>query len=165
MVSGTHKKDRQMNKDEKQSMRGLILFAIDQENDAANLYEQYAQKSKSRSTRELLLSMAKEERSHEQKLKNYLTDRSESFPEIDSVQDLHVSDYMVPTPINENSSIDQVYTFSMKCEEKANALYTKLAEMENDREAKRILLSLAEEEKKHKIKLESDYEEMFTREN
>jgi rubrerythrin len=51
---------------------------------------------------------------------------------------------------------------AMKREEAAFNLYTGLAKLAGDEELKRILLALAQEEAKHKLRFEIEYKETFS---
>ena len=64
----------------------------------------------------------------------------------------------------EDSSIEDVYVFAMKAEQKAYELYSELAGLELEEKAKAMFAALAAEEKKHKEGLEVEYEKECMRE-
>lgn len=147
----------------------FIKFAIKEEQAAYEMYDKYSEVVGSASTKEVLKSMAAMERGHELKLKKILEKgesvENTSLPKPGTVLDMSISDYMVTPGITENSDIQDVFIFAMKAEEKAFNLYTKLAGLDMDAETKTLLESLAAEEKKHKLDLESEYESAFMKEN
>ncbi len=147
----------------------FIKFAIGEEKAAGETYTKYSEIVESASTKELLKSMAAMERGHEAKLKKILEKgegtEGPSLSKPGTVIDMSISDYMVTPGITEDSDVQDVFIFSMKAEEKAYNLYSKLAAMDLEPETKSLLESLAAEEKKHKLDLESEYESAFMKEN
>ena len=147
----------------------FIKFAIGEERAAAEMYEKYSEIVGAASSKELLKSMAAMERGHEAKLKKILEKgegvENSSLPKPGTIIDMSISDFMVTPGITENSDVQDVFIFAMKAEEKAFNLYTKLSELDLDAETKGLLESLAAEEKKHKLDLESEYETAFMKEN
>ncbi len=142
-----------------------IQFAIEQEVKAAELYEKYAEIAKDHGTRQMLNSMALMERGHEQKLKNFIETGSDLLATFGEIPDLHVSDYLVASELTEESSLQDVFIFAMKNEQKAYDLYIDLAATEPDSDKLILFAELAEEEKKHKHDLEMEYEREVLREN
>ena len=148
-----------------ESFTDVITFAIGQEIEAAELYEKYAQVVKDRGAQMMLEEMAQMERGHEQKLKKFLETGQKELAAFGEIADLHVSDYLVEKELTEESSIQDVFVFAMKAEEKAYALYIRLAALEADTDKLMLFAELAEEEKKHKYNLEQEYEREILREN
>ena len=60
---------------------------------------------------------------------------------------------------------EEALIFAMKKEKKAFMLYMKLADQSETPELKRIFLSLAEEESKHKLSFELEYDNYILKEN
>lgn len=143
----------------------LVQFAIEQEIDAAELYEKYAVIVKDRGTKRLLEEMAVMEREHEQRLKKFKETSRDLFVRIGEVPDMHISDYLVEKELTENSSIQDVFIFAMKAEQKAYELYSRLSIIEPDLDKLHLFEELAEEEKKHKLDLETEYENIFMKDN
>ncbi len=142
-----------------------IRFAIEQEIKAAELYEKYAGIVTGVGTKKMLEDMADMERGHEAKLKAFKETNYDTLARIGDIPDLHVSDYLVEKDLNENSSIQDVFIFTMKAEQKAYELYSKLAAIELDLEKTHLFEELAEEEKQHKYSLEKEYESEILQEN
>jgi rubrerythrin len=145
--------------------KDFVQFAIDNEVEAARLYEKYALVAKQASSKKLLKDMAAMERGHEARLKEFLKSGSAYFSKIGVIADLHVSDFMVASELSESSTIEEVFVFAMKAEQKANELYAKLGSLETDANVKKVFLALADEEKKHKYDLEKEYEKEFASDN
>jgi rubrerythrin len=145
-------------------LEDFVAFAIEQEIKAAQLYEKYAAVVDSRTARQLLKEMAAMEREHEAKLRDFLATGRMFISKIGELTDLHIGDYLVDASVNATSTVEEVFVFAMKAEQKAYDLYTKLALLEENGQLKRLFASLATEEKKHKFDLEKEYEKLFLRE-
>ena len=145
--------------------KDFVQFAIEQEVNAYTLYERYAEVVKSRPAKQLLNEMAQMERSHEEKLRKFADQGVAYFSRIGELEDAHLSDYMVPTVLTETSSIEDVFVFAMKAEEKAHELYSALSRLETDETTKTLFRNLAAEEKKHRHDLETEYEKGVMQEN
>ena len=102
--------------------------------------------------------MAAMEKGHEAKLTAVLATGMASFPAPGETADLHIADYQVETELNPVSSIEDVFLFSMKAEQKAFEMYTRLAQEAAAREIRELFAALAEGDKNHNLSLESEYE-------
>lgn len=143
----------------------FVRFAIDREIEAAALYEKYATVASARSSRELLLQMAVMERGHEAKLRGLLATGKGDFARPGTVDDLHLSDFIVECPVNDATDLQGVFLFAIQAEQKACALYTRLARLEEETETRELFAVLAAEEQQHKHDLEVEYERQFMSEN
>jgi rubrerythrin len=148
-----------------QRVADFIDFAIREEVKAAQLYERYAGIVESRAARELLGSMAVMERGHEMKLREFARSGRMLLQKSAAGADLHLADFMTGGTIAPDSDPQEVFVFAMKAEEKAAALYSRLAELESDSQTVELFLSLASEETGHKRGLEEEYERAYMREN
>lgn len=138
----------------------LIQFALKNEREASKLYQKYAAIVTSNTTKKLLLEMAAMEREHEKILKNFshkVPASSGSSP----MDDVHVADFFVQIQINENSTVQDVFTFAIQAEQKAIELYSQLSNLESDSTVKKMFSDLAVQEKGHKNGLEKEYEQVF----
>lgn len=141
----------------------IIKFAIGEEIKAAELYEKNAKKVKDTSAQRMLEEMALMEHGHEQKLRKFLETGADILVKIGEVADLQISDFLVEKELTDESSLQDVLIFAMKAEQKAFELYTRLAEMEVSTDTVRLFRELAEEEKRHKLDLETEYEKEYMR--
>lgn len=148
-----------------ENLNVIIDFAIENEIKAAELYEKYAGIVESQSTREILSDMAKMERGHEAKLKEFKATGSSQLTDADTFTDLQISDYMVDIELTESSTLQDVFVYAMKAEEKAYQLYTRICSAEGSCEPGDLFSVLANEEKHHKLNLEIEYEKLFMKEN
>lgn len=146
--------------------REIIEFAITKEQEAASLYEQYREVVTAAAGKKLLAEMAQMEREHERLLTDILERGDDHLTgKTESVGDLHLSDYLVDIELKKDSPIEDVFIFAMKAEQKAADLYGRLAELQSDSDARELFARLSKEEKKHKLDLESQYDEGIMRWN
>lgn len=143
----------------------FIQLAIDQEVAARQLYEKYAAAIKPASSKKLLSEMALMERGHEKKLREFMKTGAAYFSKIGVIDDMHISDYLSQPQLTDSSSLQDVFVFAMKEEQRAHDLYTKLGGLETDSIVKGLFSALADEERKHKHDLETEYEEKFMKDN
>ncbi|NDY73663.1 rubrerythrin [Desulfobacter hydrogenophilus] len=142
------------------SVDEILEFAIDRENAAVALYTSCAQEATSKELKQTFLAFAKEEEKHAA----MLSDISGNKAKIDSyefkkIPDLKISDYMVDSVYEKGMPMPDVLKLAMKNEEKAVKLYQLLADQTDNSDAKKLFLLLAQEESKHKLGLESMYDD------
>lgn len=146
------------------SVDELLDFAISREEAAESFYNRLADKMTTPSTKKMFQEFALEEQGHKKKLleakKGNLLNHSE-----EKVQDLKISDYTVEGEYNDNMSFQDALILAMKREKAAFKLYSKLAEIATTEELRNMLLQLAQEESKHKLRFEVEYDEYVLREN
>ena len=143
--------------DEKK-FKEIIQFAIDKEIEAFNFYTGASQNAKYSGGKELFLSLAKEEEGHRKLLEN-LNMEKVSQKRIDKVPDLHISDYMVEVEMKPSLSYADTLRIAMKREEKSLKLYNDMKDSNTDENLKKLFTLLANEEAKHKLKLEKTYDD------
>ena len=142
----------------------ILDFAISEEIKAADFYRDLATKAKSPGIRDLLLSFSKEEEGHKFKLEKV---KESGFSSSDDrlIEDLKLTDYMVNVEPKSNISYQDALILAAKKEKVAFKLYTKLAELSQDADTRSLFSSLAQEEAKHKLRFEVEYDEFVLSEN
>jgi rubrerythrin len=140
-----------------ESTDDILEFAIGEEEAAARFYEQLAAEAKSPEIRQLLLDIAREEIGHKTKLLKVQRGLSRLFPN-EKVSDLKISDYLVEVEPDYGLDYQQALIVAMKKENAAFKLYTDLAGAAQDEELRQIFLALAQEEAKHKLRFELEYD-------
>ena len=144
------------------SVDEVLEFAIDRENEAVEFYASFAQEAPSEALKQTFIDFSKEEEKHAA----LLSDISGNKAKIDSyefkkIPDLKISDYMVDTDYEKGMPMPDVLKLAMKKEEKAVKLYQLLADQVDNADAKKLFLLLAQEESKHKLGLESMYDDFL----
>jgi len=142
----------------------ILDFAIQNEQNAVDLYTDLANKTKSSAIRAEFEAFADEERGHRKKLENVKTGR-QLLDANTKIQDLKISDYTVDEALGENPDYQSVLLFAMKQEKAAFKLYTDLAGLTSDAAIRTLLLGLAQEEAKHKLRFEIEYDDNVLKEN
>ena len=142
----------------------ILDFAIQNEQNAVDLYTSLAEKTKSPAARAEFIQFANEERGHRVKLEKVKSGRK--MLGLDkAVQDLKISDYTVDVVLGDDPDYQSILLFAMKQEKAAFRLYSSLAALAPDSEIKAMLLDLAQEEAKHKLKFEIEYDDNVLKEN
>lgn len=142
------------------SVDEILNFAIDREKEAVEFYSSLAKEATRASLKKTFEDFAQEEEKHV----SLLSDISGNKEKIDAyefkpVTDLKISDYMVEIEYKPGMSMPDILKIAMKREEKAVKLYSTMAEQSDNAEVKKVFEILVQEESKHKLGLESMYDD------
>ena len=108
---------------------------------------------------------SKEELGHKKKLEA-IKSGNKIVVAAEKVQDLKIGDYIVEVKTSRDDlSYQEALIVAMKEEKAAFRLYTDLAEKTDDPAAKEIFLMLAQEEARHKLRFEIEYDDYILTEN
>lgn len=142
------------------SIDEILTFAIDREKEAVEFYSSLAKEATRTSLKETFERFAGEEQKHVALLSNISGNKAKiDAYEFKKITDLKISDYMVETVYEEGMPMPEILKLAMKKEEKAVKLYTAFADQTDNEEAKKLFQLLAQEESKHKLGLESMYDD------
>ena len=147
-----------------ESIDALLDFAIDSEQQAVDFYTDLAGKSSDEAMQEVFSSFAKEEMGHKQKLLS-VKDGKKILPTEVRVMDLKISDYLVDVDASGPLSYADALVVAMQKEKAAFRLYTDLANTVDSADVRNLLLGLAQEEAKHKLRFEIEYDQNVLTEN
>jgi rubrerythrin len=142
------------------SVDEILNFAIDREKEAVEFYASLAKEATRDSLKQTFEGFSKEEQKHV----DLLSDISGNKEKIDSyelktITDLKISDYLVEKEYETGMPMPEILKLAMKKEEMAVKLYTKLADETDDADAKKVFQILTQEEAKHKLGLETMYDD------
>ncbi|MBU1340116.1 MAG: ferritin family protein [Proteobacteria bacterium] len=142
------------------SVDEILSFAIDREKEAVAFYSSLAKQATRASLKEIFERFAKEEEKHVELLSDISGNKEkiESY-EFKKIVDLKISDYMVESEYKEGMPMPEILKIAMKREEKAVKLYSMLADQTDNKDAKKVFMILVQEESKHKLGLESMYDD------
>ena len=143
----------------------ILDFAIDGEQAAVDLYLGLAAQAKNPSIRKSFEEYAQEERGHKAKLEEVKAGKRLILPSDKPVLDLKIGDYTVDENPGPDADYQTVLLFAMKKEKAAFRLYTDLAGKTSDAAVQQLLLGLAQEEAKHKLRFEIEYDDHILVEN
>ena len=141
----------------------VLSFAIGEEVAAAHFYTDLAQRVANPAMRETLLGFAAEERGHQAKLESL--GRGERLLIQAPVASLGIADYVVAAAPTPTMLLPDALRLAMQKERAAYQLYSLLAAQSGDDRVRELLLSLAGEEAKHKLRFELEYDDQCRGEN
>jgi rubrerythrin len=147
-----------------ESVDHILDFAIEREQEAAEFYAGLAEQAKRPGMKALFEQFSKEEQGHKAKLIN-IKDGKLMVPAEKRVADLKIGDYLVDVEPGPDLDYQGALILAMKKEKAAFKLYTDLAEQAPDENLKELFGALAQEEAKHKLRFEVEYDDMMNQEN
>jgi len=140
------------------SVDEILDFAIAREEEASEFYTSLATKAENPAMRQAFQDFAREEQGHKAKLRAVKQGKL-LLPAAAKVSDLKIADYLVDVAPSPNMSYQQALILAMKKEKASFLLYTRLAETTSDANVRETFLALAQEEAKHKLRFEIEYDE------
>ncbi len=146
------------------SVDDILDYAIKSEEDAAMFYTELAKQMVNDSIREMFEGFAQEEIGHKQKLQRFKAGEQNLGIGRKAIS-LKIADVVENIKPHDEIGLQEALIIAMKREKQAFELYTSLAEIADDPSAKEVLEGLAEEEAKHKLRFEIEYDEMIMTEN
>jgi rubrerythrin len=143
----------------------ILDFAIKEEENAANFYKELAEKMKREWMKQAFLDFAKEEMKHKAiLLKIKKGNTIKTVPQ--KILDLKIVENLKrEMVITDDLDYREALLIAMKAEKEAYLLYSLLANRAEDKETKELLTMLANEEAKHKLKFETEYDDLVFQEN
>jgi rubrerythrin len=146
------------------SVDEILSFAIEREEEAANFYKDQAAVAIRPEMRQTFSDFAKEEMGHRAKLLAVKEGRH-LMPSLEKVQNLRLADYYAPVPVSPDMRYEEILLLAMQREKAAFKLYLDLAHVAPDSSLKHTFESLAQEEAKHKLRFELEYDREHFKEN
>ncbi len=147
-----------------QTSDDILQFAIDREQESVEMYSNLSESARNPEMRNVFLTFAGEERGHKKRLENIRTSGQFSFTP-QQVRDIKVGNYLIDIVPHEGMSYQEILIVAMKKEKAAFHLYTDLAEKVTDQLLRSLFFSLAQEESKHKLRFELEYDEVVLKDN
>lgn len=142
----------------------ILDFAINSEQEAVDFYTQLANQSSNEEMEKVFTKFVREEMGHKSRLMNIKETGAYEMRET-QVKDLKIADYLVDVEPKPNMSYQEALIVAMKKEKSAFKLYMNLSEKAGTPEMQEVFLGLAQEESKHKLRFELEYDEYVLREN
>jgi len=146
------------------SVDAVLDFAIKNEQDASDFYTELAAKMEKPQMKQAFEGFAAEERGHKAKLESVKKGKIAKLSK-GKVLDLKIGDYLVDQKPSASMDYQSALILAMKQEKAAFRLYTDLAASTDDTGIRDLFLGLAQEEAKHKLRFEVEYDDDFLREN
>jgi len=143
----------------------ILDFAIDEEQEAFDFYMNLASKLSNNQMKTVFEGFAKEEIGHKAKLMKIKEEGTSNDFKKEKIADLKMEEYIVTVKPTPDMTYQEALILAMKKEKSAFRLYSNLSTIANNDNLKNVLLMLAQEEAKHKLRFEIEYDEFVLREN
>lgn len=142
----------------------ILDFAMNSEQESVDFYKSLAANAKNEDMRKVFNHFAQEEISHKAKIMKIKEEESYEISR-EKIQDMKVSNYMVSVKPHPDMNYQDALVLAMNKEKAAFRLYIDLSERADNEEMKELFLTLAQEESKHKLRFELEYDDYVLREN
>ena len=149
--------------DKFESVDDILGFAIAGEVAANQFYMELAGKMKNPAMAKVFEDFAKEELGHKSKLE--AIKQGEMLEPTEKVAELKIAGYLVDTEPKPDMDYKDALVLAMKKEKAAYRLYLDLAAVAEAEELTNMFLYIAQEEAKHKLRFEIEYDEVVLKEN
>ena len=146
------------------SVEEILDFAIEREQEAYDFYMQMADKLEIPGMKQVFKDFAHEEEGHKKKIQGVKSGKV-MLTANKKVTDLKIGDYLVEVEPSPNLDYQEALIIAMKKEKAAYRLYNDLAGTTDDTNARELFLGLAQEEAKHKLRFEIEYDNQIMQEN
>ena len=143
---------------EEKDFKEVITFAIRKEAEAYNLYKTYARLVKTPGLNKMFEELAQQEQKHREILEG-VQKKDVSEYRLKKIPDLKIGDFVEEEEFSPDMDYASALRLAIKREEFAVRLYSLMAERTDDPELKKLFSVLAQEETKHKLRLETEYDE------
>ena len=139
-------------------------FAIKNEEEAYAFYTDLADKASNPTLADTMRAFAEEEKGHKAKLLEVKSGKKLISAE-SRVVDLKIGDYLVEAEPSPNMTYQEALILAMKKEKAAFKLYNALAASTDDGGLQEVFLAIAQEEAKHKLRFEMEYDDQIMTDN
>ena len=145
----------------------VLNRAIAMENQSYGLYVWARQRASSPEAKTLLKELAEEELRHKEKISEVLENReriSEIGSDVEKVEDLKIVDWLEDTRLSEDATYQEILIFVAKREKETFEYYRELSHRFGENEVGKLFSKLAQEELKHKNRIEREYDQYVLQE-
>jgi len=145
-----------------ESLEAIVDFAIEKEIEAAEFYSGLSKEESLSGSGQMFKEFSAEERKHQRMLEEFKTKgitEAISDYQFKWITDIKRSDYVVDLEYEKGMPYNEILMLAMKREEKALKLYNAFLEQADTEEGKKIFKILCQEEAKHKLALETMYDD------
>ena len=147
------------------SVEDVLDYAIQREQDAVDLYMGLAETAGPTHLRSVFEGFAAEEQAHKDRLIAIKRKGMLATAPTKSVTDLKIGDYLVTEEPTGELDYQGALILAMKREKAAYKLYSDLASIADSEGLANVFLRLAQEEARHKLRFEIEYDENILVEN
>jgi rubrerythrin len=148
------------------SLEAIVDFAMEREKEAAQFYSDLAKEEIFSGSKDMFLEFAREEAKHQKLLHDFKTKgftQSMKDYKLKWIKDIKRSDYVVELEYRKGMAYNEILMLAMKREEKALKLYNDFLKQADSPEAQKVFKMLCQEEAKHKLSLETMYDDYMSK--
>jgi rubrerythrin len=146
------------------SINAILDFAINGEQEAVEFYSKLSENAANKEMKDIFDQFSREEMGHKSKLIKIKENGLFTLqPAV--ILDLKIADYVVNVIPGPDMTYQDALVVAMQKEKAAFKLYQKLASQAPNEDIKSIFISLSQEEAKHKLRFEVEYDEFVLKEN
>jgi rubrerythrin len=146
------------------TLEGTLKFALTREEESIKLYISAQKKVLNPGSSKFLKELAEEEKTHKSKILGAMKD-PKKIKEIGTletkIQDLKIVDYLEDVTLSPEADYQQILIYAAKKEKTTHDLYMELAGRYKEKHIGKMFAKLAQEELKHKYRLEKEYDEVI----
>ena len=149
-----------------ENLTAILDFAIQKEVEAAEFYTDISKDEVFSGAGEMFEEFAREERKHQQMLENFKTRGLSTSMEdykFKWITDIKRSNYVVDLEYRRGMGYNEILLLAMKREEKALQLYNDFLKKADSEESRTLFKVLCQEEAKHKLALETMYDDYMAK--
>jgi len=141
-----------------EKLQDIIDFAIAREKEAVEFYAELSEMEPFSGSKEMFKDFAKEEQKHVDMLIN-IGEEDLSEYNFEWIPDMKRSNFLLDIKYERGMGYREMLHLAIKKEEKALALYNDMLNQAEQPSYKKVFKMLCQEEAKHKLKLESMYDD------
>jgi rubrerythrin len=149
-----------------ENLEAILNFAIENEIEAVEFYTSLTNEETFSGSTKMFSEFAEEERKHQKMLEDFkakgITASIEGY-KLEWITDIKRSDYVVDMEYSPGMGYNEILLLAMKKEEKALKLYNEFLTQADSDESKKLFKILCQEEAKHKLALETMYDDYMAR--
>ena len=138
----------------------VLEFAIAREIDASEFYMELSGQMENPAIRSLFEELANEELEHKARLELELMKEGMVAKTEGRITGVGASDFMMDGEVRRDMSLKDALALSIEKEKRSFRFYTRLAGIVTDEAMVETLMSLAEEEARHMVRFETEYERL-----
>ncbi len=145
-------------------VKELITKAAEEEEKSYKFYMDAIDLTEDAAARLWLKDLAGEEIKHKEMLQSFDTSKIIKF-EPGEIQDLHITEFLIDKDVTGIKDFQDVLIVAMKKEQKAYNFYVSMSQSSDNEDMRNLCKILAQEELKHKHKIELYYDDIIFKEN
>jgi rubrerythrin len=140
----------------------IVKYAVEKETEAVQFYTDASEQEQYAAARDTFLAFAEEEKKHKRLFEKFDPAAVAGY-KFTKVPDLKRSDYMVDIEFKPGMAYPDILRLAMKREENAKRFYDDCIGLVAGEEQKQLFQMLSQEESKHKLALETLYDDEMAR--